>query len=194
MPKTKALCVYCGSSDAVDPAYLKAARETGRQAAARGIEIVFGGGHVGMMGALADGALAAGGRVTGIIPEILRKREVAHAGASEIIIVDSMHTRKRQMFEHADAFCVLPGGMGTLDETFEIITWKQIGLHDKPIILANINGYWDPFLALLAHQTEAGFVRPQHAGLFRVVERIESIFDALETAPAPRVPGDAERL
>ena len=194
MPDVKALCVYCGSSGAVDPAYLEAARETGRQAAARGIEIVFGGGHVGMMGALADGALAAGGRVVGIIPEILRDRELAHAGASEMIVVDSMHTRKRIMFERSDAFCALPGGMGTLDETFEIITWKQIGLHDKPVILANLKGYWDPLLALLSRQAEAGFVRPRHTGLFRVVERIDSIFEALEAAHPPRIAGDSQRL
>ena len=194
MPGVKALCVYCGSSDAVDPAYLAAARETGRQAAARGMEIVFGGGRVGMMGALADGALAAGGRVTGIIPEILRDRELAHAGASETVVVDSMHTRKRIMFERADAFCTLPGGMGTLDETFEIVTWKQIGLHDKPVVIANLKGYWDPLLALLARQAEAGFIRPQHTGLYRVVARIESVFEALEAAPPARIPGDSARM
>jgi uncharacterized protein (TIGR00730 family) len=194
MPDIKALCVYCGSSGDVDPAHLKAACKTGRLAAERGIAIVFGGGHVGMMGALADGALEAGGQVIGIIPEILRKREVAHAGASDMIVVDSMHTRKRQMFERSDAFCTLPGGMGTLDETFEIITWKQIGLHDKPIVLANLGGYWDPLLAMLAHQREAGYIRPQHAGLYRVVERVESIFDAIAGAPPPQFPGETERF
>ena len=111
MFQIRSLCVYCGSSNAVDPAHLAAAGDLGEGAARRGIEIVFGGGHVGMMGALADGALAAGGRVTGIIPEHLRAREVAHTGASEMIVVDSMHTRKRRMFERADAFCILPGGM-----------------------------------------------------------------------------------
>ena len=147
-----------------------------------------------MMGALADGALAGGGRVTGIIPEILQRLEVAHSGASEMIVVDSMHTRKRKMFERSDAFCILPGGMGTLDETFEIITWKQIGLHDKPIVLANLGGYWDPLLAMLAHQAAAGYVRPQHTNLFRVVEHIESIFGVLEAAPPSRMPGDTDRF
>ncbi len=194
MPDIGALCVYCGSSNDVDPAHLKAARDTGRQAAQRGIEIVFGGGHVGMMGALADGALAAGGSVIGIIPEILMAREVAHSGASEMIVVDSMHTRKRHMFERSDAFCALPGGMGTLDETFEIITWKQLGLHDKPIVLANLGGYWDTLLRMLEYQTAAGYVRPEQMGLFRVVERIESIFDALEASPAPKTLGDSERF
>ncbi len=194
MPDVKSLCVYCGSSNDVDPAHLRAARETGHLAAGRGIEIVFGGGHVGMMGALADGALAAGGRVTGIIPKILMAREVAHSGAGEMIVVDSMHTRKRKMFERADAFCALPGGMGTLDETFEIITWKQLGLHDKPIVLANLGGYWDPLLAMLAQQVAAGYVRPAQMRLFRVVERVESIFDAVAATPAPKIAGDSERL
>ncbi len=194
MSEVSALCVYCGSSSAVDPKHLSAARETGRQAAERGIEIVFGGGHVGMMGALADGALAAGGRVTGIIPEILMAKEVAHAGVSEMIVVDSMHTRKRRMFEHSDAFCALPGGMGTLDETFEILTWKQLGLHDKPIVLVNLGGYWDTLLAMLEYQTTARYVRPEQMGLFRVVERVESIFDALAASPAPKTPGDSKRF
>ncbi len=194
MPEVRSLCVYCGSSNNVDPAHLSAARETGRLAAGRGIEIVFGGGHVGMMGALADGALAAGGRVTGIIPEILRRREVAHDGASDMIVVDSMHTRKRKMFERADAFCALPGGMGTLDETFEIVTWKQLGLHDKPIVLANLGGFWDPLLVMLQHQVAQGYVQANQMRLFRVVERVESIFDALESAPTPKIAPDAERL
>jgi uncharacterized protein (TIGR00730 family) len=194
MSKIRALCVYCGSSNQVDPEHLSAARETGRQAAEGGIEIVFGGGHVGMMGALADGALAAGGKVTGIIPEILMAREVAHRGVSEMIVVESMHTRKRIMFERSDAFCALPGGMGTLDETFEILTWKQLGLHDKPIVLANLGGYWDTLLTMLEFQTAAGYVRPEQMGLFRVVAHVGSIFDALAAAPAPKTPSDSKRF
>ena len=194
MAGVKALCVYCGSSNDVDPSHLAAAREMGRLAAERGIEIVFGGGHVGMMGALADGALAAGGRVTGIIPEILRIREAAHGGVTDMIYVDSMHTRKRKMFERSDAFCVLPGGMGTLDEMFEMITWKQLGLHDKPVILVNFRGYWTPLLDMIEHQIASGYIRPPHTRLFRVVERIESVFDALEESPLPTVPGASERL
>ena len=146
----RTLCVYCGSSNAVAPRHLAAAAELGRLAAGRGIEIVFGGGHVGLMGALADGALVAGGRVTGVIPGHLEAREVGHRGVTELIVVDSMHTRKRRMFEIADAFCALPGGLGTLDETFEIITWKQLGLHDKPIVLVNVEGFWNPLLDLVA--------------------------------------------
>ncbi len=190
----RALCVYCGSSNSVAPRHLAAAAELGRLAAGRGVEIVFGGGRVGLMGALADGALAAGGRVTGIIPEHLQDLEVGHDGVSEMIVVDSMHTRKRRMFERSDAFCALPGGMGTLDETFEIVTWKQLGLHDKPVLLVNLDGFWDPLLALIAHQLEAGYIRPQHAGLYRVVEGIESIFDTLDAAPPPSHPADSERM
>ena len=177
--RIRALCVYCGSSDAVAPEHLAAAAELGRLAAGRGIEVVFGGGRVGLMGALADGTLGAGGRVTGVIPEHLRDLEVGHDGVDEMIVVDSMHARKRRMFEISDAFCALPGGLGTLDEFFEIITWKQLGLHDKPVVLVNPDGFWDPLLALIAHQLEAGYIRPRHAGLYRVVERIEAVFDAI---------------
>jgi uncharacterized protein (TIGR00730 family) len=192
--RIRTLCVYCGSSNAVAPGHLAAAAELGRLAAGRGVEIVFGGGRVGLMGALADGALGAGGKVTGIIPEHLRDLEVGHDGVSEMIVVDSMHTRKRRMFDLSDAFCALPGGLGTLDETFEIFTWKQLGLHDKPVVLVNVDGYWDPLLALLAHQLETGYMRPRHAGLYRVVERIESVFDALDAAPPPSHPADSERM
>lgn len=194
MPPVKALCVYCGSSSEVDARYLAAAAQLGGEAARRGIEVVFGGGHVGLMGALADAALAAGGRVVGIIPEHLQAKEVAHAGATELLVVDSMHTRKRHMFERSDAFCILPGGFGTLDEMFEIVTWKQLGLHDRPIILVNVAGFWNPLIALFEHQIGAGFVRPQHTGLVRVVERVESVFDVLAAAPPPKQPADAERL
>ncbi len=192
--RIRALCVYCGSSNAVAPQHLAAAAELGRLAAGRGIEIVFGGGGAGLMGALADGALDAGGRVTGVIPEHLRDLEVHHNGVGEMIVVDNMHTRKRRMFELSDAFCALPGGLGTLDETFEIITWKQLGLHDKPVVLVNVEGFWDPLLALLAHQLEAGYIRPRHAALYRVAEDIESVFDALDAAPPPSHPADSERM
>lgn len=194
MAKLSALCVYCGSSNAVDARHLESAAELGRQAARRGVEIVFGGGHVGLMGALANGALAEGGRVVGIIPEHLEVREVGHRGVSEFIVVDSMHTRKRRMFELSDAFCALPGGLGTLDETFEIITWRQLGLHDKPILLVNLEGYWDPLLALIEHQTAAGYLQPRPANLFQVVDTIESIFETVAAAPEPGLPPESELL
>ncbi|MFQ5775249.1 MAG: TIGR00730 family Rossman fold protein [Kiloniellaceae bacterium] len=194
MSRVEALCVYCGSSNDVDLRHLAAAADLGRGAARRGIRIVFGGGHVGLMGALADGALAAGGQVVGVMPEHLQAREVAHQRLSDLIVVDSMHTRKRRMFELSDAFCILPGGLGTLDETFEIVTWKQLDLHDKPVVLVNLDGFWNPLLSLFDHQLEAGYIRPRHTRLLRVVERIESVFDALAGAPEPVLPARGARL
>jgi uncharacterized protein (TIGR00730 family) len=194
MSRIRSLCVYCGSSNSVDGIHLETAADLGRLAARRGIGVVFGGGHVGLMGALADGALAEGGRVVGVIPEHLETREAGHRGVTDLIVVDSMHTRKRRMFELSDAFCVLPGGLGTLDETFEIVTWKQLGLHDKPVVLVNLAGYWDPLLKLLDHQIAAGYLRPRHARLFSVVDTIEEVFDTLAVAPAPSVPADSEHI
>ena len=194
MNAISALCVYCGSSNDVSPVYLQQARELGRRAAERKLAIVFGGGRVGMMGALADGALEAGGEVIGIIPEHLQSQEVGHDGVTRLEIVDSMHTRKMRMFELSDAFCALPGGLGTLDETFEIVTWKQLGLHDAPVLLVNIDGYWDPLLALVAQQAEAGFVRERHRRLFETVDSIGALLETLESAPAPSVKADSRRL
>lgn len=194
MTGISALCVYCGSSNHVAPGYLEAARRVGLEAAARGIGIVFGGGRVGMMGAVAEGALEAGGEVIGIIPNHLQEQEVGHDGLTRLEIVDSMHVRKMRMFELSDAFCALPGGLGTLDETFEIVTWKQLGLHDAPVLLVNLDGYWDPLLEMVAHQAEAGFVRPQHRQLFQVVDGIEALFEALAAAEPPSVKVDSRRL
>ncbi len=190
----RSLCVYCGSSGTVDPRHLWAAAELGGLAADRGVEIVFGGGHVGLMGALADGALAAGGRVVGVIPEHLQSREPGHRGVSELIVVDSMHTRKRRMFELSDAFCVLPGGLGTLDETIEIVTWRRLDLHDKPVVLVNLEGFWTPLLKLIDHQTAAGYLHAHDSGLFHVVEEVAAVFEAITAAPAPRLTPDSDRL
>lgn len=194
MAQLRALCVYCGASERGDPRHLAAATALGRAAAARKVGIVFGGGHVGLMGAVADGALAAGGRVTGIIPKILVARESGHRGVTEMIVVDSMHTRKQRMFELSDAFCILPGGLGTLDEAFEIITWKQLGLHDKPVVLLNLDGYWDPLVDLLDHLVAARYARPRHTRLWQVVTGIEDVFDTVAAAPSPCIPSDTERL
>ena len=161
MKKIGRLCVYCGSSGAVEARYREAASELGARLAAAGIELVYGGGRVGLMGLLAEGALTAGGKVTGIIPRRLLDAEVAHLGVTELVVVDSMHDRKRLMAERADAFSVLPGGIGTLDELFEIVSWKQLELHDKPILLVDIGGYWAPLRALLDHIIVSGFARPQ---------------------------------
>src|SRR5258708_33212924 len=161
MPQIRSVCVYCGSAGAVDERYRAAADELGRSVAAAGIKLVFGGGRIGLMGIAADAALAAGGHVTGVIPASLRDAEVAHSGLSELVVVATMHDRKRVMAERADAFAVLPGGIGTLDETFEILTWRQLGLHDKPIFLVDIGGGWSPFPAL-----------PRRAGPHRFATRL----------------------
>src|SRR5207249_47919 len=151
MATVQRLCVYCGSSDRVDEVYRQAAVELGHALARHGVELVYGGGRVGLMGLCADAALAAGGRVTGIIPRHLHDFEIGHHGLTELHVVESMHERKRMMFELADAVAVLPGGLGTLDETFEVITWRQLRLHDKPIVVVDIAGYWQPFQDLVEH-------------------------------------------
>ena len=194
MQNIRSLCVYCGSSGAVAAQYRDAANELGAQLARAGIVLVYGGGRVGLMGLLADATLAAEGKVTGIIPSRLRDAEVAHRGVTELIVVDSMHERKRLMAERADAFAILPGGIGTLDEMFEIVSWKQLRLHDKPILLVDIGGYWAPLLALLDHVVDTGFAGAQTRGLLQVVPSIAALLAALSEAPAAAHETDAERL
>jgi uncharacterized protein (TIGR00730 family) len=179
MRQIRRLCVYCGSSGAVDEQYRAAAAELGRSLAAAGIELVYGGGRIGLMGLLADAVLAGGGRVVGVIPSLLRDAELAHLGASELIVTGSMHERKRLMAEHADAFAVLPGGTGTLDETFEIVTWRQLGLHDKPIFLVDIAGYWRPLIDLFEHLLAHGFARPVVPQTVQIVRSIPALMAAL---------------
>lgn len=176
------ICVYCGSAADVAQSYKDAAVLLGRLAGEQGIEIIYGGGRVGLMGLVADAALAAGGKVTGIIPRHIVEMEVAHRTLTELIVVESMHERKKMMADRADAFAILPGGLGTLDEAFEILTWKQLGLHDKPIVIANIEDYWAPLLTLVRRGVSEGFVRPRHAGLFTTVTEIEALLPALTTA------------
>ena len=179
MALIRRLCVYCGSSGAVDASYRAAATELGARLAAAGIELVFGGGRIGLMGLLADAALAAGGRVVGIIPSRLRDAELAHSGVTELVICGSMHERKRMMAERADAFAVLPGGTGTLDETFEVVTWRQLGLHDKPIFLVDIAGYWRPLIDLFAHLVGHGFARPIVPGIVEIMPSVPHLMTAL---------------
>ncbi len=186
MPRIRRLCVYCGSSGAVDRQYREAASELGARLAAAGVGLVYGGGRVGLMGILADAALAAGGEVIGIIPSRLRTAELAHTGVTELVEVESMHERKRLMAEKADAFAILPGGIGTLDEMFETVSWKQLGLHDKAILLADIDGYWAPLRALLADIVTKGFAQPEARELLRVVPTIAALMVTLEAEPAPR--------
>ncbi len=178
------LCVYCGSSGTVEVQFREAARELGARLAAAGIELVYGGGRVGLMGLLADAALAARGRVTGIIPAHLRAAEMAHHGVTDLIVVTSMHERKRLMADKADAFAILPGGIGTLDELFEIVSWKQLGLHDKPILLVDVGGYWEPLRILLDHIVVKGFAHPNTHRLLRVVPSISALMAALSEGSA----------
>jgi uncharacterized protein (TIGR00730 family) len=183
----------------VDEAYKHAAKQTGHLLATAGLEIVYGGGNVGLMGITADAALAAGGRVIGIIPDHIQKFEVDHTGLTELHVVDSMHTRKRMMVERSDAFIVLPGGIGTLDEMFEIITWRQLQLHAKPVIIVNINGFWDPLLALMDHMQNTGFMRkPNLPGassqLYQIVNDVESILPLLSVQPTPMREAQTARI
>lgn len=167
----KAVCVFCGSQPGSRAEYVAAARETARLLAQAGIELVYGGGHVGLMGALADAALAHGGRVVGIIPQHLMRPEVAHQRLTELIVVGSMHARKQTMAMRSDAFIVLPGGFGTLEEMFEMVTWLQLRLQDKPVLLLNVAGYFDSLLQFLEHAVGEGLIRREHQDLL-LVERV----------------------
>lgn len=187
MTAIRSLCVYCGSSDLGPPSHRLAAARLGRILAAKGIELVFGGGRVGLMGVIADAALSAGGRVTGIIPDHLIRAEVGHGAVSELIVVDSMHVRKETMFQRSDAFAVLPGGPGTLDETFEILTWRQIRLHDKPLVICNLDGYWDKLLELVDMMIDSKYARPEFQSFYSVVSQVEDILPAIEEARAPAI-------
>jgi uncharacterized protein (TIGR00730 family) len=185
MATVQRLCVYCGSAGRVADAYRKAAQDLGVALARHGIELVYGGGRIGLMGLCADATIAAGGRVTGIIPRHLHDVEVGHHGVTQLLVTENMHERKRLMFEMSDAFVVLPGGLGTLDETFEIVTWRQLGLHDKPIVVIDVAGYWEPLQNLVRHVIEEGFARPSILSLFKVVDSVEAAFAALELAREP---------
>ena len=194
MKTPNSVCVYCGASSRVADVHKAAAHALGAGLAERGIRLVYGGGRVGLMGIVADAAIAARGEVVGIIPEHLQSMEVGHTGLAELVVVDSMHTRKRMMVERSDAFVVLPGGMGTLDEMFEVLTWKQLHLHDKPVVIVDVDGYWTPLVGLIEHMIEAGFCRTEHCRLFSVVTRVEDVFAALDRAPEPVMPPETERL
>lgn len=175
----RSLCVFCGASSGNDPAYRLAAKAFGETLARRGIELVWGGGHVGLMGVVADATLAAGGRAYGVIPEFMAERELAHTGATEIVVVDSMHSRKAAMADRADAFVALPGGFGTLDELFEIITWAQLHIHKKPVGLLNANGFFGPLIAMVRHMSVEGFVRPHYIDQIYVDAEPERLLDTM---------------
>jgi uncharacterized protein (TIGR00730 family) len=173
------LCVYCGSSIGADPRYRDAAAALGVGLAAAGIELVYGGGRNGLMGVVADAVLAGGGTAIGIIPRHLQDRELAHRGLTELVVVDTMHQRKQAMAERSDAFAVLPGGVGTLDETVEILSWRQLGLHDKPIYIVDIAGYWSPLATLFDHIVASEFAAPIVPRLIGFVPDVATLLAAL---------------
>ncbi len=175
MSELKAICIYCGSGKGADPAFEQAAVDLGRLLAREGIRLVYGGGAIGLMGAAARACLEAGGKVTGIIPQFLVDMEVMMPDVTEFIVTADMHERKRLMFEHSDAFVALPGGIGTLEEVVEQMTWAQLGQHHKPIMLANINGFWDPFVTLLDHMKDNAFIRSGFELSYGVASSIDDI-------------------
>lgn len=173
------ICVFCGSSDKVSEDYLSCAAEVGQLCASAGITIIYGGGRIGLMGALADAALSAGGKVIGVIPEFLNKTEIAHADVTSLIITSDMHQRKAKMAEYADAFIVLPGSVGTLEEMFEVIAWKQLKRIDKPIILTNLNHYWDPIVQMLDVMVDESFLSKKNRDLVQIIDSVEAILPTI---------------
>lgn len=186
MTKIKSVCVYCGSSARVDQIYKDAAVELGKVIAANKWDVVYGGGRVGLMGLVADSALGAGGKVVGIIPQHIQAREIEHTDLTELHIVDSMHIRKQMMVDRSDAFVILAGGLGTLDEFFELLTWKQLGLHDKPVVMVNIGGYWTKMVEAIKYIADQKFMRDEDLGMFQVVNTVAEVPNALNNAPHER--------
>ena len=193
MPAIHSIAVFCGSRSGDSPAFAQAARALGHGLAEAGIRLVYGGGRVGLMGAVADAVLAAGGDVLGVIPEFLTRLEVAHTGLAEMVITDSMHSRKQRMFAESDAFVSMPGGLGTLDETIEIITWRQLGLHDKPVLLCDIDGSAAPLMGAIDGVIANGFARPEIRDLFELVRGVPALLARLRALPSG-VAVPAERL
>lgn len=189
MRRFERICVYCGSSNRVDERWREAARAMAECLARRHVGVVFGGGSVGLMGALADAALAAGVEVIGVIPRKLLDLELGHRGVTELIVVETMHERKHRMAELSDGFIALPGGWGTLEEIFEVTTWTQLGYHEKPVGLLNAGGYYDQLLAFLDHATELGFVRPQHRPILQAASDPDELVERLAAAELPHLDG-----
>lgn len=191
-----AVAVFCGSSFGTLPAYAEAARHTGRTLAERGIDVVYGGGHVGLMGVVADAALEAGGRVIGVIPRQLHDRELTHTGVSELHVVESMHERKLVMADRSDAFIALPGGAGTLEEIAEQWTWAQLTIHSKPCGFLDVEGFWQPMRAMVDMMVGQGFVRPEQAGIVTICDDLADLLDVLSQPPSwtDKWGGSATRL
>lgn len=195
MSEIQCVCVYCGSSPGKDGRYVEAGRRLGQAIAERGLRLVYGGGARGIMGAVAEGAIGAGGKVTGIIPRFLIRKEASEAGLDrldDVIVTEDLHERKQRMFAESDAFVALPGGIGTLEEIIEIMTWAQLGRHAKPVLLANLGGFWNPLLALLEHMSDEGFIHTQDRVRPLVAETVEAIVPMiLAAAKAADLEGDA---
>src|SRR3954453_20032082 len=193
MTAIHSLAVFCGSRVGVNAAYAEAGRLLGQGLARAGIRLVYGGGRIGIMGVIADAVLEGGGTVLGVIPEFLTQMEVAHSGVNEMVVTDSMHTRKLRLYAESDAFLIMPGGLGTFDEAFEIITWRQLRLHDKPIILCNVAGWAKPLVATIDQAIEQGFADPACRQLFEVIDDVPTVLKRLKKLPAG-AKGHAERL
>lgn len=186
MTNVKSICVFCGASDGRDPRHMENAIAFGKMMAERGITLVYGGGRIGLMGAVADAVMKNGGKVVGIIPAHLDDIEVGHTGLSELIVCKSMHERKVEMFKRSDAFVTLAGGLGSLDEAFEAMTLRQLGIHDTPMVFFNALGYWDKCLAMIDGIIADGFARESHKNLFTVADTLDEIFEQLAAEPAPK--------
>jgi uncharacterized protein (TIGR00730 family) len=184
VPTLESLCVFCGSKLGSQPAYAAAARDVGGRLAARDIELVYGGGDIGLMGLAADAALAAGGRVIGVIPEFMIDFEVAHHDLTELVVVDSMHERKAEMARRADGFIALPGGWGTLEELFEVTTWAQLRLHAKPVGVLDVDQFFAKLVDFVDHAVDEGFIRPVHRELLHVDDDLDRLLDRMAAAPA----------
>lgn len=180
------LCVFCGSREGTREAYSKGAKELGALLVSRGIALVYGGGSIGMMGTIAETVLAEGGRVTGVIPEALAHREIAHSGVQEMLVVDTMHTRKAKMAELSDGFIGMPGGLGTYEELFEVLTWSQLGIHAKPIGLLNLEGYFTPMIKMIEHGIQEGFIHETYRDLLVSAETPEALLAAMEAHKSPK--------
>ena len=183
--KITTIAVFCGSKSGTKKIFVEAAQELGSQISKRGIRLIFGGGRVGLMGEVADQVLAGGGKVTGVIPQFLNDLEVAHRGVTELITVDSMHERKYLMYNKSDAYVILPGGLGTLDELMEILTWKQLQIHISPIIILDVDGYWGALRLLFQDIIDGGFAHPKALDLFSIVDSVDGVFDAIDASLSP---------
>jgi uncharacterized protein (TIGR00730 family) len=187
MSRVESVCVFLGSSVGARPEYIAAAKTLGTLLAVRGKKLIYGGASIGLMGAVAEAALAAGGEVVGIIPQALVDHEVAHHGVTELVVTGSMHERKAEMARRSDAFVALPGGVGTLEELFEVWTWNQLGIYDKPCALLNVAGYFDALVGFLDHMAAEKFIRPPHRAMLAVAETPEALLEAIETYAPPVV-------